>query len=276
MDRPPRKPGRLSHAPQRQKISSPLRRADGVRHQPRSAVARRRGLPAPHSVQDSDQRSEPRAFHSNLRAELPEPQPPVPPGDGRVPAAAPLRAEQPADARVPSARPDRSGHRDVPLSRARAGDHARAARRGMPHVLRGRRPVAAGRAVRPGEEIGAAAAGHSLMTKESREICSEFVARAVVGSLFALLSINLVADFAHTHRATGLLLLASESLVVVLTIVRRRARLVDRSAQAAVATAVSLVGPSLLRVSTGAGMLPDTATLALSAVGLIVVISGKL
>lgn len=114
------------------------------------------------------------------------------------------------------------------------------------------------------------------MTKQSREICSDFVARAVVGSLFALLSVNLVADFAHTHRATGLLLLVSESLVVVLTIVRRRARLVDRSAQSAVATAISLVGPSLVRVSAGLGLFPDLATTVVSAIGLIVVISGKL
>jgi len=114
------------------------------------------------------------------------------------------------------------------------------------------------------------------MTKEAREICSDFVARAVVGSLFALLSINLVTDFAHTHRATGLLLLVSESLVVVLTIVRRRARLVDRSAQAAIATAISLVGPSLVRAPTGPGVLPDIATMILSAIGLIVVIAGKL
>ncbi len=114
------------------------------------------------------------------------------------------------------------------------------------------------------------------MTKETREICSDFVARAVVGSLFTLLAINLVADFAHTHRATGLLLLVSESLVVVLTVIRRRARLVDRSAQAAVATAVSLVGPSLVRVSSGAGLASDGVTMVMSAIGLMVVISGKL
>ena len=113
------------------------------------------------------------------------------------------------------------------------------------------------------------------MTKEAREIYSDFMARAVVGSLFALLSINLVADFARTHRATGLLLLVSEALVVVLTIVRRRARLVDRSVQAAIATAVSLVGPSLVRAS-GIGWLPDMATTVVSALGLIFVISGKL
>jgi len=114
------------------------------------------------------------------------------------------------------------------------------------------------------------------MTKEAREICSDFIARAVVGSLFALLSINLVADFARTHRATGLLLLVSEALVVVLTIVRRRARLVDRSPEAAIATAISLVGPSLVRVSGASGLFPDAVTMIVSAVGLIVVIAGKL
>jgi protein-S-isoprenylcysteine O-methyltransferase Ste14 len=114
------------------------------------------------------------------------------------------------------------------------------------------------------------------MTKEARELCSDFVARAVVGSLFALLSINLVADFARTHRATGLLLLVSESLVVVLTIIRRRARLVDRSPQAAIATAVSLVGPSLVRASQYASLVPDVATIVVSAIGLMVVIAAKL
>src|SRR5207248_1812904 len=144
----------------------------------------------------------------------------------------------------------------------------------VPHLLRRRgaaRPWLGG-AVRAGEEIGAPAAGHPLMTKEARDICSDFVARAVVASLFALLSINLVADFAHTHRATGLLLLVSESLVVVLTIVRRRARLVDRSPEAAIATAISLVGPSLVRVSGASGLFPDAVTMIVSAVGLIVVI----
>jgi protein-S-isoprenylcysteine O-methyltransferase Ste14 len=114
------------------------------------------------------------------------------------------------------------------------------------------------------------------MTRETREICSDFVARAVVGSLFALLSINLVADFTQTHRLTGLLLLVSESLVVVLTIVRRRARLVDRSPEAAISTAISLVGPSLVRVSPGTGFFPDYVTMIVSAIGLVVVIAGKL
>src|SRR5207248_4108216 len=148
----------------------------------------------------------------------------------------------------------------------------------VPHLLRRRgaaRPWLGG-AVRAGEEIGAPAAGHPLMTKEARDICSDFVARAVVASLFALLSINLVADFARTHRATGLLLLVSEALVVVLTIVRRRARLVDRSPEATIATALSLVGPSLVRVSEAVPWIPDLATMVVSGMGLIIVISGKL
>ncbi len=69
----------------------------------------------------------------------------------------------------------------------------------------------------------------------------------MVGALFAILSVNLLTDFAHTHRVTGLLLLASESLVVVLTIVRRRTQIVDRSVAAAIVTTLSLVGPSLMR-----------------------------
>ena len=35
------------------------------------AVARRRSVPAPHSVQDSDRRSDARRVHADLRAELP-------------------------------------------------------------------------------------------------------------------------------------------------------------------------------------------------------------
>ena len=81
----------------------------------------------------------------------------------------------------------------------------------------------------------------------SVEVARDLLARTLVGALFLLLSINLLSDFIHTHRVTGLLLLVSESLVVVLTVVRRRARLVDRSPSAAIATTVSLVGPALLR-----------------------------
>src|SRR5206468_1725955 len=113
------------------------------------------------------------------------------------------------------------------------------------------------------------------MSRMTREMRSDLLARAAVGSLFALLSINIITNFAHTHRVTGLLLLVSEALVVVLTIVRRHTRLVDRSALAAITTTVSLVGPSLLRSSTNPGLVPDMLTVIASALGLIVVIAGK-
>ena len=46
---------------------------------------------------------------------------------------------------------------------------------------------------------------------------SDLPARAVVCALFTLLSVNLFHEWARTGHVTGLLLLASESLVVVLT-----------------------------------------------------------
>lgn len=108
------------------------------------------------------------------------------------------------------------------------------------------------------------------------ERARELIARACIGALFTLLSINLLGNFLRTGRVTSLLLLASEALVVVLTLVRRRARLVDRSVGAAVTTTVSLAGPPLLRATELAGLLPDPLTAMLSAVGLILVIVGKM
>ena len=109
----------------------------------------------------------------------------------------------------------------------------------------------------------------------TREMFTDLVARAVIGGLFKLFSINLFADFMRTGRVTGLLLVAGESLVVVLTIARRRARLVDRSAAAAAMTTLSLVAPPLLRASQGAPLAPDGVTAMISAAGLALVVVGK-
>jgi protein-S-isoprenylcysteine O-methyltransferase Ste14 len=109
-----------------------------------------------------------------------------------------------------------------------------------------------------------------------RQVVADLLARTLVGGLFALLSINLLTDFVQTQRVTGLLLLISEALVVVLTIARRRAQIVDRSAGAAIVTAISLAGPVLLRAAKGPGVLPDLATVAISAVGLMIVIASKI
>jgi protein-S-isoprenylcysteine O-methyltransferase Ste14 len=103
----------------------------------------------------------------------------------------------------------------------------------------------------------------------------DLVARAFVAGLFALMSVNLFGDFMRTGHITGLLLLASESLVVVLTVVRRRANILDRSIAATVATTLSLAGPPLVRSADGIAIAPDLATALISGVGLLVVIAGK-
>ena len=103
----------------------------------------------------------------------------------------------------------------------------------------------------------------------------DFLARAFVAGLFALMSVNLFGNFMRTGHITGLLLLASESLVVVLTIVRRRAQLTDRSIAAVVATTLSLAGPPLVRAAEGHAIAPDMITALISGVGLLVVIAGK-
>lgn len=107
-------------------------------------------------------------------------------------------------------------------------------------------------------------------------VFTDLMARAVVIVLFSFLSVNLLGDYLRTGHVTGLLLLASESLVVVLTIVRRSTRLVDRSLSGVLATAVSLAGPPLLRATDGSTVVPDVATAIASAVGLGLVIVGKL
>src|SRR5262245_7382204 len=109
-----------------------------------------------------------------------------------------------------------------------------------------------------------------------REAWRDLAARALVGGLFALLSMNLLADFVRTGHITGLLLLVSEALIVVLTVIRRRASIIDRSTAAAMTTAVSIIGPPLLRAGDAPGLLPDMVTASASALGLLLVIGGKM
>jgi protein-S-isoprenylcysteine O-methyltransferase Ste14 len=114
------------------------------------------------------------------------------------------------------------------------------------------------------------------LTPERSKALRELLARATICALFTLLSVNILIGFLKTGRVTGLLLLASEFLVVALTFARRPAALVDRSAGATIVTFVSVVGPLLLRASDEAGLLPDVTTAALTGVGLIVVVVGKM
>src|SRR4051812_22008225 len=100
-------------------------------------------------------------------------------------------------------------------------------------------------------------------------------ARVVVIALFTVMAIRIGGDFLSTGRLTGLLLLASETLVVVLTVLRRTTLQVDRSYRARLLTAFSMMGPVLVRPSAVAALAPEVATVLLSAAGLSVVIAGK-
>lgn len=104
----------------------------------------------------------------------------------------------------------------------------------------------------------------------------DFLSRLTIGVLWVLLSINLLNDFAHTHRFTSLLLFVSESLIVVLMVFRRPTDVVDRSAVARIAALVSMVCPPLLRVGGGGGLVSDAVTASVSVVGLLIIIAGKL
>ena len=107
-------------------------------------------------------------------------------------------------------------------------------------------------------------------------VWSELLARATVGALFTLLSINIFGDYMRTGHVTGLLLLVGESLVVVLTIARRRAITVDRSAAAAIMTTISLAGPAMLRATGAQPLAADAVTAVISAIGLTLVVVGKM
>ena len=104
----------------------------------------------------------------------------------------------------------------------------------------------------------------------------DLLARGIVAGLFLALAANLFEDFMRTGHVTGLLLLASELLVAVFTMTRRRTNDVNRSVKALVLTGTSVLGPALLRASTGNALAPDALTVSVSAVGLMIVVAGKL
>jgi protein-S-isoprenylcysteine O-methyltransferase Ste14 len=104
---------------------------------------------------------------------------------------------------------------------------------------------------------------------------ADLAARAAIVVLFSLMAIRFGADFIATGRVTGLFLLLSETLVVVLTVMRRSAATIDRSLRARILTVVSTLGPPLL-VPAAVAVAPETLTVALSCAGLSVVIAGKI
>jgi len=101
------------------------------------------------------------------------------------------------------------------------------------------------------------------------------IARILIIGLFTLMSVRFAQNYLETGRFTGLLLLASEALVVLLTLFRRAPVTVDRSLKARVLTTLAMMGPPLVRPTALTPMIPDAVTVAISAVGLLVVIGGK-
>lgn len=116
----------------------------------------------------------------------------------------------------------------------------------------------------------------SLSTPLQLHLLADLVARASIVVLFSMMAVRFATDFIETGRVTGLFLLLGEAIVVVLTVVRRSAATVDRSARARVLTTVSMVGPPLLAPSVAAAFAPETLTIALSCAGLLIVIAGKI
>lgn len=104
----------------------------------------------------------------------------------------------------------------------------------------------------------------------------ELASKIVIVTLFSFMALRIGEDAARTGHVTGMLLLASEALVIALTIVRRPAALVDRTLRARLLTIVATFGPPLVRPDSLQGLSPDSVTVVISATGLIVVVLGKL
>lgn len=105
---------------------------------------------------------------------------------------------------------------------------------------------------------------------------SDIAARAVIVVLFSMMTLRFATDFFQTGRITGLLLVVSELLVVLMTVVRRPAADVDRGVRARMLTAMSMMGPPLVRPAAVAALTPELLTAGLSICGLLIVIAGKL
>jgi protein-S-isoprenylcysteine O-methyltransferase Ste14 len=104
----------------------------------------------------------------------------------------------------------------------------------------------------------------------------EVLAKVAVVTLFSTMAFRLANDWVETGRFTGMLLLASEATVVALTLVRRSAAVVDRSWTSRLLTAFATFGPSLVVPMAVGWRAPALMTIAISSVGLMIVVAGKL
>ncbi len=109
----------------------------------------------------------------------------------------------------------------------------------------------------------------------ARERFADFGARASICALFVFFATQIGGEFARTGHVTGLLLLVSELLVVLLTVVRRPAMVVDRAMSTRLVAAVSMVGIYFIR-PVGTPLVSDLATATVSGAGLLAIIAAKL
>ena len=110
----------------------------------------------------------------------------------------------------------------------------------------------------------------------TRRDLGELASKAAIVALFSLMAVRLWGDFLRTGHVTGLLLVASEGLVVVLTVFRRSAGTVDRTMRARLLTVFSCFGPPLVKPAASvAPMASEAFTVLVSAIGLLIVIVGK-
>lgn len=111
--------------------------------------------------------------------------------------------------------------------------------------------------------------------RQTRDL-GDLAGKIFVMTLFSSMSVRIARDCADTGHVTGLLLLASEALVVALTLVRRSAGQVDRTWKARILTMFATFGPPLVRPVSVAALAPESLTIVIAAVGLIIVVMGKL
>jgi len=109
----------------------------------------------------------------------------------------------------------------------------------------------------------------------SQAFTGERVSKVLIVVLFSAMAMRIARDVAITHHTTGLLLLVSEALVVVFTMIRRPAGTVDRSLNARILTMFSTFAPHLVRPASLHPLTPESFTLLLSGIGLILVVMGK-
>ena len=113
---------------------------------------------------------------------------------------------------------------------------------------------------------------HKRVIADWSDACS----RILVGGLFFAMAWRLLDDYIKTGRTTDLLMLIGEALVVVLTCLRRPAKVVDGRVIVRFITTMSMMAPLMMRPAQTAALIPEAQAALLAALGLVVVVAGKI